>query len=280
MQFSTKKLQPKAHRRGICYHGDAVLMWMCPVCVCFRFQGDDWVWTASRSPDGAATPLLYGRPLEGEEGSACSAGQSSAALRYQSCWKLRGQSEAQCQMASVIDGKCIQYISNAAYYYCSSCFMVWNTECLLRFLNYYHQWPKYQTKFLSGQRWSSLGFYHCTCLKFWQFLQLFSQLCLARGFICEFCREKDIIFPFQTEICRRCPGKHWEMLITLNRNEICRHKPHADWYYSGQYLRSLWRPKQSQKESEYWTWIHWTTQTQLQINANVALCLLDVWIGC
>ncbi|XP_060909559.1 protein associated with UVRAG as autophagy enhancer isoform X2 [Labrus mixtus] len=31
------------------------------------------------------------------------------------------------------------------------------------------------------------------------------QLCLARGFICEFCREKDVIFPFQTDMCRRCP---------------------------------------------------------------------------
>ncbi|KAM6978395.1 protein associated with UVRAG as autophagy enhancer [Tautogolabrus adspersus] len=31
------------------------------------------------------------------------------------------------------------------------------------------------------------------------------QLCLARGFICEFCRERDVIFPFQTDMCRRCP---------------------------------------------------------------------------
>ncbi|KAJ4918864.1 hypothetical protein JOQ06_004131 [Pogonophryne albipinna] len=30
------------------------------------------------------------------------------------------------------------------------------------------------------------------------------ELCLARGFICEFCREKDVIFPFQRETCRRC----------------------------------------------------------------------------
>ncbi|XP_070771046.1 protein associated with UVRAG as autophagy enhancer [Enoplosus armatus] len=31
------------------------------------------------------------------------------------------------------------------------------------------------------------------------------ELCLARGFICEFCRERDIIFPFQRDTCRRCP---------------------------------------------------------------------------
>ncbi|XP_054471433.1 protein associated with UVRAG as autophagy enhancer isoform X2 [Anoplopoma fimbria] len=31
------------------------------------------------------------------------------------------------------------------------------------------------------------------------------ELCLARGFICEFCRERNIIFPFQVDICRRCP---------------------------------------------------------------------------
>ncbi|XP_061579264.1 protein associated with UVRAG as autophagy enhancer isoform X2 [Cololabis saira] len=30
------------------------------------------------------------------------------------------------------------------------------------------------------------------------------ELCLARGFICEFCKEKDIIFPFQSDICKRC----------------------------------------------------------------------------
>ncbi|XP_067460603.1 protein associated with UVRAG as autophagy enhancer [Thunnus thynnus] len=31
------------------------------------------------------------------------------------------------------------------------------------------------------------------------------ELCLARGFICEFCRERNIIFPFQSDICKRCP---------------------------------------------------------------------------
>uniref|UniRef100_A0A3B3D718 Rubicon like autophagy enhancer n=1 Tax=Oryzias melastigma TaxID=30732 RepID=A0A3B3D718_ORYME len=30
------------------------------------------------------------------------------------------------------------------------------------------------------------------------------QLCLSRGFICEFCRQKDVIFPFQRNICKRC----------------------------------------------------------------------------
>ncbi|XP_072253503.1 protein associated with UVRAG as autophagy enhancer [Leuresthes tenuis] len=30
------------------------------------------------------------------------------------------------------------------------------------------------------------------------------QLCLARGFVCEICREKDIIFPFQSDLCKRC----------------------------------------------------------------------------
>ncbi|KAK5860591.1 hypothetical protein PBY51_022055 [Eleginops maclovinus] len=30
------------------------------------------------------------------------------------------------------------------------------------------------------------------------------ELCLARGFICEFCRERDVIFPFQRDKCRRC----------------------------------------------------------------------------
>uniref|UniRef100_A0A667XKT1 Rubicon like autophagy enhancer n=1 Tax=Myripristis murdjan TaxID=586833 RepID=A0A667XKT1_9TELE len=31
------------------------------------------------------------------------------------------------------------------------------------------------------------------------------ELCLARGFICEFCRERDILFPFQRDRCKRCP---------------------------------------------------------------------------
>ncbi|XP_018424935.1 PREDICTED: uncharacterized protein KIAA0226-like homolog [Nanorana parkeri] len=30
------------------------------------------------------------------------------------------------------------------------------------------------------------------------------ELCQAKGFICEFCHHVDVIFPFQTEICRRC----------------------------------------------------------------------------
>ncbi|XP_072255817.1 protein associated with UVRAG as autophagy enhancer [Pyxicephalus adspersus] len=30
------------------------------------------------------------------------------------------------------------------------------------------------------------------------------ELCQAKGFICEFCQHEDVIFPFQTEICRRC----------------------------------------------------------------------------
>ncbi|XP_075706342.1 protein associated with UVRAG as autophagy enhancer [Rhinoderma darwinii] len=29
-------------------------------------------------------------------------------------------------------------------------------------------------------------------------------LCKAKGFICEFCQNSNVIFPFQTEICRRC----------------------------------------------------------------------------
>ncbi|XP_023863456.1 protein associated with UVRAG as autophagy enhancer [Salvelinus sp. IW2-2015] len=30
------------------------------------------------------------------------------------------------------------------------------------------------------------------------------QVCLARGFICEFCKQKDVLFPFQSETCTRC----------------------------------------------------------------------------
>ncbi|XP_053563984.1 protein associated with UVRAG as autophagy enhancer isoform X2 [Bombina bombina] len=30
------------------------------------------------------------------------------------------------------------------------------------------------------------------------------ELCQAKGFICEFCHGADILFPFQTDICRRC----------------------------------------------------------------------------
>ncbi|KAM4557837.1 protein associated with UVRAG as autophagy enhancer [Odontesthes bonariensis] len=30
------------------------------------------------------------------------------------------------------------------------------------------------------------------------------ELCLARGFVCEICREKDIIFPFQRDLCKCC----------------------------------------------------------------------------
>ncbi|XP_039601187.1 protein associated with UVRAG as autophagy enhancer isoform X1 [Polypterus senegalus] len=30
------------------------------------------------------------------------------------------------------------------------------------------------------------------------------ELCQAKGFICEFCKSKDVIFPFQIDICKRC----------------------------------------------------------------------------
>ncbi|XP_078088351.1 protein associated with UVRAG as autophagy enhancer isoform X2 [Mustelus asterias] len=30
------------------------------------------------------------------------------------------------------------------------------------------------------------------------------ELCMAKGFICEFCKSRDIIFPFQTDQCKRC----------------------------------------------------------------------------
>ncbi|XP_036401467.1 protein associated with UVRAG as autophagy enhancer [Megalops cyprinoides] len=32
------------------------------------------------------------------------------------------------------------------------------------------------------------------------------QLCLAKGFICEFCKKKDVLFPFQTHTTKRCKG--------------------------------------------------------------------------
>ncbi|XP_034859259.1 protein associated with UVRAG as autophagy enhancer isoform X2 [Mirounga leonina] len=32
------------------------------------------------------------------------------------------------------------------------------------------------------------------------------ELCRGKGFICEFCRSTAVIFPFQTETCRRCAG--------------------------------------------------------------------------
>ncbi|KAK1797696.1 hypothetical protein P4O66_008066, partial [Electrophorus voltai] len=31
------------------------------------------------------------------------------------------------------------------------------------------------------------------------------ELCQAKGFICEFCRGQEVLFPFQTDICTRCP---------------------------------------------------------------------------
>ncbi|XP_078415607.1 protein associated with UVRAG as autophagy enhancer isoform X1 [Cetorhinus maximus] len=30
------------------------------------------------------------------------------------------------------------------------------------------------------------------------------ELCMAKGFICEFCKSRDILFPFQTDQCKRC----------------------------------------------------------------------------
>lgn len=49
-----------------------------------------------------------------------------------------------------------------------------------------------------------LFFNLCLCVAF-----IVPQLCQAKGFVCEFCgNEKDIIFPFQLNMCQRCEGEH------------------------------------------------------------------------
>ncbi|KAJ8352574.1 hypothetical protein SKAU_G00240500 [Synaphobranchus kaupii] len=47
------------------------------------------------------------------------------------------------------------------------------------------------------------------------------QVCLARGFICEFCKRKDVLFPFQTESCRRCRDCKACFHIECFRDEKC-----------------------------------------------------------
>ncbi|KAM4796749.1 protein associated with UVRAG as autophagy enhancer [Rhinophrynus dorsalis] len=52
------------------------------------------------------------------------------------------------------------------------------------------------------------------------------ELCQAKGFICEFCQGADILFPFQTETCRRCEVckacYHKQCFNTQNCPKCCR----------------------------------------------------------
>ncbi|KAG5852357.1 hypothetical protein ANANG_G00061530 [Anguilla anguilla] len=47
------------------------------------------------------------------------------------------------------------------------------------------------------------------------------QICLARGFICEFCKKKDVLFPFQTATCKRCRDCKSCFHIECFRDEEC-----------------------------------------------------------
>ncbi|KAK3569133.1 hypothetical protein QTP86_025459 [Hemibagrus guttatus] len=47
------------------------------------------------------------------------------------------------------------------------------------------------------------------------------ELCQARGFICEFCRGKDVLFPFQTDICTRCKECRACFHTSCFRDEAC-----------------------------------------------------------
>ncbi|KAF4086663.1 hypothetical protein AMELA_G00086630 [Ameiurus melas] len=46
-------------------------------------------------------------------------------------------------------------------------------------------------------------------------------LCQAKGFICEFCRGKDVLFPFQTDICTRCQACRTCFHTSCFRDEAC-----------------------------------------------------------
>ncbi|XP_027001174.1 protein associated with UVRAG as autophagy enhancer isoform X1 [Tachysurus fulvidraco] len=47
------------------------------------------------------------------------------------------------------------------------------------------------------------------------------ELCQAKGFICEFCRGKDVLFPFQTDICTRCKECRACFHTSCFRDEAC-----------------------------------------------------------
>ncbi|XP_060793201.1 protein associated with UVRAG as autophagy enhancer isoform X2 [Neoarius graeffei] len=47
------------------------------------------------------------------------------------------------------------------------------------------------------------------------------ELCQAKGFVCEFCRGKDILFPFQTDICTRCQECRACFHSSCFRDKVC-----------------------------------------------------------
>lgn len=53
-----------------------------------------------------------------------------------------------------------------------------------------------------------------------------SQLCQAKGFVCEFCgNDKDIIFPFQLNKCQRCEGEHSLLVAGLGGSRTSSPRP-------------------------------------------------------
>lgn len=49
----------------------------------------------------------------------------------------------------------------------------------------------------------------------------FCELCQAKGFICEFCHGKEVLFPFQRDICTRCQDCRACFHISCFRDESC-----------------------------------------------------------
>ncbi|XP_030642459.1 uncharacterized protein rubcnl [Chanos chanos] len=47
------------------------------------------------------------------------------------------------------------------------------------------------------------------------------ELCQARGFICEFCRRKEVLFPFQRDTCTRCTDCKACFHISCFKNKLC-----------------------------------------------------------
>ena len=74
-------------------------------------------------------------------------------------------------------------------------FVAWNVEATLRFictLWVLSGWFKFKCNYLNVVSTPYFQFY---------------QLCLAKGFVCEYCKNgDDIIYPFEVKKCTQCPG--------------------------------------------------------------------------
>jgi hypothetical protein len=82
---------------------------------------------------------------------------------------------------------------------------VWGSMCFCRFFRRLKCWSNIEIYlyFMSSEWWFKCNYLNVVSTPYFQFYQL----CLAKGFVCEYCKNgDDIIYPFEVKKCTQCPG--------------------------------------------------------------------------